>query len=159
MKLAEALVERADLQRRFKEVQVRINANTEVEEGETPKEDITELLIEAKGIANRLATLITAVNKTNSTQVVTTKPYAGFTIMELLAKRDSLAMVRNLLQGLITQGAYNPYARVRATKDDIKIVSVVKHKEIRVEADDLAKAHRGLDTFIQSLNWTTDLIE
>ena len=44
MKLATALTERADLQRRIAELSGRLNSNAKVQEGETPAEDPTTLI-------------------------------------------------------------------------------------------------------------------
>ena len=45
MKLASALAERADLQRRIAELSVRLNNNAKVQEGESPSEDPNMLYI------------------------------------------------------------------------------------------------------------------
>ena len=39
MKLAEALINRADLQRRMNALEIRLNNNARVQEGEVPAED------------------------------------------------------------------------------------------------------------------------
>ena len=49
MKLAEALQERADLNRRIQQLQQRLTNNALVQEGETPAEDPAELLAELDG--------------------------------------------------------------------------------------------------------------
>ena len=154
MKLAEGLVERADLQKRFKEVHSRINSNLIVEEGGTSDESIEDLLKEADSIASRLQTLVTAINRTNSTVAVSS---VGTTIMEMLAKRDRLAMMRNLYQALSNNPAAN-YRHHRSTKEDIKFVATFDHRKMREEADRLAKEYRTLDTAIQALNWEVDLV-
>ena len=48
MKLASALAERADLQRRIGELSVRLNNNAKVQEGGSPSEDPSMLLDELK---------------------------------------------------------------------------------------------------------------
>ena len=54
MKLATALTERADLQRRLSELETRLNNNAKIQEGEQPAEDPTSLLAELDGIVLRL---------------------------------------------------------------------------------------------------------
>ena len=44
MKLANALNERSEIQDRLSELQVRLNNNAKVQEGETPNEDPKDLL-------------------------------------------------------------------------------------------------------------------
>ena len=52
MKLAEALQERADLNRRIQQLQQRLENNAMVQEGERPAEDPAELLAELDGCAD-----------------------------------------------------------------------------------------------------------
>ena len=87
MKLAEALQERADLNRRIQQLQQRLENNAMVQEGEQPAEDPAELLAELDGCAASLETLITRINLTNcQTQV------GGESLTALLARRDVLKL-------------------------------------------------------------------
>ena len=70
MKLAEALIARANLQKRFNELQSRIMDNTHVQEGESPAEDPELLIEQALGILNDLESYIRAINKTNSQTMI-----------------------------------------------------------------------------------------
>ena len=65
MKLATALSERADLQKRISELSVRLNNNAKVQEGEAPSEDPSALLLELDGCLTRLEELMARINKTN----------------------------------------------------------------------------------------------
>ena len=58
MKLATALSERADLQRRIAELGGRLNNNAKVQDGEKPSEDPKELLTELNKDFERLEELI-----------------------------------------------------------------------------------------------------
>ena len=58
MKLAEALQERADLNRRIQQLQGRLNSNAVVQEGERPPENPQELLRELDGCIAQLEALI-----------------------------------------------------------------------------------------------------
>ena len=66
MKLASALSERADLQRRLSELTSRLNNNAKVQEGEEPAENPQELLKEMDAMLERLEWLMTRINLTNS---------------------------------------------------------------------------------------------
>ena len=66
MKLAEALQERADLNRRIEALQIRINNNALYQEGEKPSEDPAELLKELDECTERLKLLISAINLKNA---------------------------------------------------------------------------------------------
>ena len=66
MKLATALSERADIQRRLTQLQTRLNNNAKVQEGEEPAEDPKQLLKELDALLERLEWLMTRINLTNS---------------------------------------------------------------------------------------------
>jgi hypothetical protein len=66
MKLATALSERADLQRRIEELGGRLNRNAKVQEGEKPSENPNELLEELNKNFARLEELIARINHTNN---------------------------------------------------------------------------------------------
>ena len=67
MKLAEALITRADLQRRIEQLRARIVAAARYQEGEEPQEDAASLVEEASAALDRLEELVVAVNLTNAT--------------------------------------------------------------------------------------------
>jgi len=151
MKLAEALILRADCQKRFAQLQSRLVGNAKIQEGDEPAENPTELLKELEGIAVELVDLIKRINKTNSATVVAT----GKTVSDVLAERDVLAMRRAAYSNLALNAAV---AHGRLTRSEIKYVSTIKVAEIQKHADELAKEYRELDARIQELNWQTELI-
>ena len=65
MKLAEALQERADLNRKIDEIKRRLAKNILVQEGEQPAEQPEELLKSLDACIDRLETLMAAINRTN----------------------------------------------------------------------------------------------
>ena len=85
MKLALALSERADLQKKIAELSERLNNNAKVQEGEDPAEDPCELMKELDSSLIKLENLIYRINNTNSL----TKS-GDVTITQLIAKRDCL---------------------------------------------------------------------
>lgn len=66
MKLAEALVERADANRRLQELKGRVIRNAKVQEGEAPAEDPAELLREFGEVAASFERLVVRINTTNN---------------------------------------------------------------------------------------------
>lgn len=66
MKLAAALSERADLQRRLSEIGIRLNNNSKVQEGEEPSESPEELMAELDRTVERLEQLMACINLTSS---------------------------------------------------------------------------------------------
>lgn len=86
MKLAEALMQRAECQTRIRELKDRITRNVRVQEGETPSEHPQELLDELNSVLERFEQLIRQINLTNAH---TTIQGVG-TFTEALARRDVL---------------------------------------------------------------------
>lgn len=151
MKLAEALIRRADSQKRFEQVKARLLANAKVQEGDAPAETPAELLAELSRLANELLELIKRINKTNSVTVFSDRE----TLSDALAQRDVLKLHWAAYAGLaqtasITQGRY--------TRSEVKFVATVNVAEIQRQADELAKNYRELDARIQELNWQTELV-
>lgn len=66
MKLAEALILRADYQRRLTEIVRRLERNAKVQEGERPMEDPDQLIGEMEDLAAKLLNLIQRINATNA---------------------------------------------------------------------------------------------
>ena len=65
MKLAEALQERADLNKKIEQLRSRITSNALMQEGVLPVEDPEQLLKELDECLNQLEKLIIVINKTN----------------------------------------------------------------------------------------------
>ena len=66
VKLANALSQRSELQTHIRQLEVRLNNNAQVQEGEQPAEDPVELLKELEADYARLEELISAINRTNN---------------------------------------------------------------------------------------------
>jgi hypothetical protein len=152
MKLAEALIRRADAQKRFAQVKARLLTNAKVQEGDAPAETPAELLTELGRVVNELRDLIKRINKTNSATAFS----AGQTLSDALAERDLLALQQTAYAELaqtasITQG--------RFTRTEVKYIATVNVAEIQNRADELARNYRELDARIQELNWQTELVD
>ena len=91
MKLALALSERSDLQRKISELGQRLNNNAKVQDGEKPAENPEELLSELDSCITRLEELMARINRTNNE----TKS-GDTTLTSLIAKRDCLKMKNSL---------------------------------------------------------------
>lgn len=149
MKLATALSERADLQKKLSELGIRLNQNAKVQEGEEPSEAPEDLIAELDRIVGRLEELIAKINLTNSSTV-----HDGRTITELLAHRDCLKSKIQIMRNFLD----NASSRVnRMTHSEIKIMSTVPVSEMQKKVDALSKELRECDELIQELNWTTEL--
>ncbi len=150
MKLAEALNVRGDLQKRIQQLRERLMLNAKVQEGDRPSEEPEALITELNQCCVDLEGLIKAINKTNS--FITSD---GVSIADLLAKKDVLTLKINILRDFLRDSS----ERIeRYSNKEIKILSTVNVSEMQKEIDGLSKELRELNTRIQALNWTTDLI-
>ncbi len=150
MKLATALSERSDLQKKLNEISIRLNNNSKVQEGEEPSESPRELMQELDRVTERLTELITRINLTNSITA-----HEGERITALLARRDCLKNKIHILRGFL-DCASNRVSRM--THTEIRIMSTVPVSDLQGELDRLSKELRELDEKIQELNWTTELL-
>jgi hypothetical protein len=151
MKLAEALILRADQRTRLDQLKQRLVRSARVQEGDDPPESPSDLLRESERTADELERLIQRINRTNST----TRLGDG-TLSDALATRDVLALRRSVHAELAQAAAV---VQDRYTKSEVKFKSTVNVADLQKRADALAKAYRELDARIQEANWKTDLLE
>ena len=150
MKLAEALQERADLNRNIEQLRARLVNNAIVQENEKPAEDPKALIKELDSSAERLEELMHRINRTNCATVSD-----GKTITELIARKDALKVKISVYTDLVANA--NQTGR-RARMTEIKILSTVDVKKLQKQIDDMSKELRLTDNTIQSLNWSTELL-
>ncbi|MDO4263543.1 MAG: DIP1984 family protein [Deinococcus sp.] len=152
MTLAEALILRADLQKRLAQVVARLSQNVMVQEGDVPAEDPAALLDEHAELTRQLAALIPAIHRTN----LDTRLADGRTLTQALTERDlldgRLAVLRQTAENASVQ-------RQRFSGSEIRWVPAVNIRELQSQIDSLAKARRELDTALQQANWLTQLQE
>ena len=151
MKLAEALLERADLQKRLSQLKNRLSMNAKVQEGEAPAEDPAALLRELDAVIAALETHICQINRTNAGTVCE----GGDTLSDLLARRDCLRMKTEAMRDFLNDAGATV---MRGTRTEVVIRSTVSVSELQKQTDALSKELRELDMRIQSLNWTTELL-
>lgn len=150
MKLAEALQERADLNRNIEQLKSRLSMNAIAQENETPAEDPAALLKELDSSVKRLCELICKINMTNCHVMKD-----GKSITELIAERDTISIKINAYRQLVNSASQTG---MRARAKEIKIVSTVDVKSIQKKIDAMSKELRQTDNAIQELNWTSELI-
>ena len=149
MKLAEALQERADLNRSIQQLESRLSANAVMQEGEDPAEDPRELLEQLNRSIDRLEELTTAINLRNSITL-----HEGETLTRMIARRDALTLRLRILRQFAGQASTTA---LRARGSEIRIISTVNVKALQKELDNLSRELRLLDNTIQSINWSTEL--
>ena len=150
MKLATALSERADLQKRIADLGNRLKFNAKIQEGETPSEDPQVLLAELDKDFERLEELIARINHTNNQT-----RYGEVTLTDLIAKRDCLNSRIHIMRAFLDSASEKV---TRYSKTEIRIMSTVPVAELQKQVDRLSKELRETDETIQGLNWTTELI-
>lgn len=151
MKLAEALQERADINRNVEQLKSRLNNNVLVQEGEQTAEEPERLRRELDASIQRLAYLISRINLTNCETKI-----GGQTLTELIAEKDALSLKLSAYKEIVHTASQISY---RARGTEIKIKPAIAVGEWQAEIDAMSKELRLLDNKLQACNWNTDLIE
>ena len=152
MKLAEALVLRADVQKRIEQMRERLRQSALVQEGEQPPEDPKELLAELDQLLNQLRELVASINRTNFQTMLSEEK----SLTEALAQRDVLSLRYSIIKGLADTASTRIERYGRA---ELRKLSTVDVASLRRQLDEIARERRELDMAIQATNWTTDLSE
>ena len=150
MKLAEALILRADLQKRISQLKGRLKDSSKVQEGDQPAENPNELFQELEVHLSQLEDLIYRINMTNVQTV-----FEGETLTHMMARKDVLTIRLSVMRELI---AHVTESETRYGRNEIKHVRIINVADLRRTTDEYSKKLRELDTKIQSLNWTVELI-
>ena len=149
MKLAEALNQRADLQKRIAQLRERISNNVKVQEGDEPAEDPEDLFRELAVCLNDLENIIVRINRTNQETV-----WEGKTLTEMIAGKDVLSLHLSVLRSALDA------ANVRSdrySRNEIKFVRTIDVNTLQKQVDDRSGDLRELDSKLQQANWMTDL--
>lgn len=152
MKIAEALMLRADMQKKLASLRERVAKNAVVQQGDEPHEDPQKLIDEAFGVLRELERLVARINEANAA----TKLPDGRTLTEAIARRDTLAAQHSLLKHAAEASQAEPN---RYGISEIKWVSMLKVSNLQRQSEDLAKSLRELNAAIQETNWKAELPE
>ncbi len=150
MKLAEALLKRAEYQKKIDNLRYRIRTNIKTQENELPYEDPNQLLEELTQVNEALCEIVKKINYINGTTVLSNQ----MSISDALAEREKLSKQISALQMVIQTANERDY---RLTHSELKMTITVDIAKIQKQIDLLSKQHRELDTSIQSVNWTTEI--
>ncbi|SEA53788.1 DIP1984 family protein [Bizionia paragorgiae] len=148
MKLAEALLLRADLLKKIEHLQNRIRPVLIVSDNKQPQEDPDKLLSQLRKAIQDLEALVVRINKTNNTTKVSGKGY----LMEALAKRDSLKMLSEKLRTIRYSAQIN-------NSGETNLKTTIDIKKLQAEMDQTGRAFREIDSKIQETNWLTVLTD
>jgi DNA repair exonuclease SbcCD ATPase subunit len=150
MKLAEALNQRAYLQKRLAQLKDRLSNNVKVQEGDSPAEKPEDPFVELNASLKELESLIVRINKTNQETT-----WGGKTLTEIIAAKDVLSLHLSTLRAVLEA------ANVRSdrySRNEIKFVRTIDVTELQKKVDSLSKELRELDSSLQQANWMTDLL-
>ena len=150
MKLAEALIERAELQKENAKLLARIKDNTMVQDGDLPAEEPEELIAQYERNMARFLWLVQKINGTNSK----TAFGDGMNIADAIALRDCLGAKHRAYQNMYASATISVS---RYSQNEIKFVRCIDPKGLQKQIDKLAKEYREIDTKLQGLNWTVEL--
>ncbi|MEA4912594.1 MAG: DIP1984 family protein [Oscillospiraceae bacterium] len=151
MKLAEALQERADINRSIEQLKGRLNNNALVQDGEEAAENPEKLKQELDASIERLAYLIFHINMTNCAAEV-----GGRSLTQLIAEKDALSLKICAYKEIVNTGSQTSY---RARNTEIKIKPAISVRDWQAQIDAMSKELRVLDNKLQESNWNTDLVE
>ena len=146
MKLAEALLLRADLMKNLEHLQYRITPLLIVSDDRLPQEDPAELMAQLRKTISDLESIIIRINKTNNETLVEGEGV----LMEALAKRDSLKMLAEKLRNIRQSAQVNNIS-------DKNLKTTIDIKKLQAEMDQTGRAFREIDSKIQEINWLTEL--
>jgi hypothetical protein len=150
MKLAEALLLRADLKKKLASLRERIVGNAVVQEGEKPHEDPAKLMKEAVGVLDELESLTIRVNSAN----LASKLADRRTLAQVIARRDKLVQQHSLLQAAVQGSRREPD---RYSMKEIKWMATLEVAKLQKQSDDLSKQIRELKVLIQEANWKVEI--
>ena len=151
MKLAQALILRADTQKRLEQLKGRLLDNAKMQENERPSEDPKLLLKELDRLSDELFRLILTINLTNSSA-----KFEGASLTEMIAKKDTLSQKASVLRDFAKSASQKVDLY---SNSEIKILSSVDVATLQKQIDELSKEIRELDMKLQEANWQVDLIE
>lgn len=150
MKLAEALLLRADLNKKLASLRERINRNAIVQEGETPKEKVEDLLAEATSTLEEQQKLVRTIHAANES----TRLADGRLLADVLALRDTLMARHSLLTATI---AATHKDVDRYSQREIKWVAQIDVASLQKQADDVSRKIREVNVTVQAANWQIEI--
>ena len=150
MKLAEALLLRADIQKKVASLRDRITRYAVVQQGDKPAENPKKLLAQVAATLDQLELVVFKINQAN----LQNKLADGRTLTEAMATRDVLVQRHSIYQSAISGTAREPD---RYGLKEIKWVHTVDVVSLQKQADDIARQIRNLNAAIQEANWKTEV--
>jgi len=150
MKLAEALLIRADQKKKILSLRERIGQNALSQEGDTPRENVGQLIAECFAVVAEQQALILKIDAANANA----KLPDGRALAEVLAARDVLMQQHAVLKSAVDATHKEPD---RYSPREIKWVPQIDVAGTQKQMEDLSKKIRELNVQIQETNWRVEL--
>lgn len=150
MKIAEALLLRADLDAKIQSLKSRIVKYSVVQEGNQPSEDPDKLLKKVDGVIEERRSLLLKINSANARG----KTGDGRAILDVLSERDALMLRHHIIKSAIESTNRDPS---RYGLAEIRWLAVLDVEKLQKQADDLSKRIRELNAILQQANWSNEL--
>ena len=150
MKLAELLIERAELQRRIVQTSSRLNDYACVQDGDKPPVKPELLLATLDKLHVELEDIIKKINRVNSSIDFD----KGVSLADALVTRDILKSRRKIYDNLSKAAQIQDQ---RYSRKEIRFVTTIDVEKIINVADDVSKAIRIIDSKIQAKNWEIEV--
>ena len=150
MKLAEALLIRADQKKKILSLRERIAQNALAQEGDAPREDVAKLIAECFAVIAEQQALVLKIDAANAAA----KLPDGRPLTEVLAARDVLMQQHGILKNAVE--ATHKEAD-RYSMREIKWVPQIDVAATQKQMEDLSRKIRELNVQVQETNWRTEL--
>jgi len=150
MKLAELLIERAELQRRIIQTSARLKQFAVVQEGDEPAVKPETLISKLYSLHDQLEGVIVKINHANNS----TEFAPGVSLADAIVTREILKSKRSVFESLskVAEIQQNRYSR-----NEIRFVTTIDVENAITATDDLSKALRIIDSKIQAKNWEVEV--
>ena len=152
MKLAEALLIRADQNKKILSLRERIAQNALVQEGDAPREDVARLIAECFAVIAEQQALVLKIDAANAAARLPD----GRPLAEVLAARDVLMQQHSVLKSAV-EATHTETDRY--SMREIKWVPQIDVGATQKQMEDLSRKIRELNAQIQETNWRTELSE
>ncbi len=150
MKLAEALILRADMQRKLANINTRIAENVKIKEGDEPAEMPIKLMKEAEELIEKLYNLIAHIHHTNAT----VRLADGKTLLMTMVERDKLKERYRMINNALKKAKSKPDIHYNYEVKWKKMVNIIA---LQRQVEETAVKIRNLNVLIQATTWKVDL--
>ena len=150
MKLAEALLIRADQKKKILSLRERIAQNALAQEGDAPREDVATRITECCAVVAEQQALVLKIDAANAAARLPD----GRPLTAVLAERDTLMQQHGILKNAVE--ATHKEAD-RYSMREIKWVPQIDVAATQKQMEDYSRKIRELNVLVQETNWRVEL--